>query len=91
VRAFVCAFGALLLATGNHHKKHRLVLPCYLCYNILLSENYMKNFLTKIVTGVVGFLTLAIISAWVGFVAGVTWGLVTRGYDYAHYWLGVLL
>jgi len=50
----------------------------------------MKNFLTKIVTGVVGFLTLAIISAWVGFVAGITWGLATRGYDYAHYLLTLL-
>lgn len=91
MRAFVCAVGAQKLASGKQDKKHRLVLPGYLCYNILLSENYMKNFLTKIVAGVVGFLTLALISAWVGFVAGVTWGLVTRGYDYAHYWLGVLL
>lgn len=91
MRAFVCAVGAQLLATGKHHKKHRLVLPDYLCYNILLLENSMKNFITKIVIGVVGFLTLAVISAWVGFVAGVTWGLCTRGYDYAQYWLGLLL
>jgi hypothetical protein len=91
VRAFVCAVGAQLLASGNNHKKHRLVLPCYLCYNTLLLENTMKTFLTKIVTGIVGVLTLAVIAAWVGFVAGVTWGLATRGYDYAHYWLGVLI
>lgn len=91
MRAFVCAVGAQLLATGIKDKKHRLVLPYYLCYNTLLSENSMKTFLTKIVAGVVGVVTLALISAWVGFVAGVVWGLCTRGYDYAHYWLGVLI
>jgi len=50
----------------------------------------MKTFLTKIVTGVVGVLTLAVIAAWIGFVAGVTWGLATRGYDYAQYLLTLL-
>lgn len=91
MRAFVCAVGAQKLASGNHHKKHRLVLLGYLCYNILLSENCMKNFLTKIVTGIVAAVMLAITAAWVGFVVGVVWGLCTRGYDYAHYWLGVLI
>ena len=51
----------------------------------------MKNFLTKIVTGIVAAVMLALTAAWVGFVAGVVWGLGTRGYDYAHYWLGVLI
>lgn len=51
----------------------------------------MKNFLTKTATALVGVITLAVMSAWVGFVAGVIWGLYTRGYDYAHYWLGVLI
>lgn len=91
MRAFVCAVGAQKLASGKQDKKHRLVLPDYLCYNILLSENCMKNFITKIVTAFVGVLFLAITAAWVGFVAGVVWGLATRGYDYAHYWLGVLI
>jgi hypothetical protein len=50
----------------------------------------MKNFLTKIVTTIVGAVTLGFISAWVGFIAGVVWGLGTRGYDYAHYLLTLL-
>ena len=50
----------------------------------------MKTFLTKIVTGIVGVLTLACISAWIGFVAGVVWGLATRGYNYAEHLLGLL-
>jgi len=90
VRAFVFAVGAQLLASGNNHKKHSLALPHKMCYNISLLENTMKNFLTKIVTGIVGVLTLACISAWIGFVAGVTWGLATRGYSYAQHLLGLL-
>jgi hypothetical protein len=65
-------------------------VPYYLCYNNLLLENTVKTFLTKIVTGIVGVLTLACISAWIGFVAGVVWGLATRGYNYAEHLLGLL-
>jgi len=50
----------------------------------------MQKFLTKIVAGIVGVLTLAAISAWVGFVAGVVWGLASRGYSYAEHLLALL-
>ena len=50
----------------------------------------MKNFLTKIITTIVGAVTLAVISAWIGFVAGVVWGLASRGYTYAQYLLTLL-
>jgi len=50
----------------------------------------MKNFLTKIVTSIVGAITLGCLAAWIGFTAGVVWGLCTRGYSYAEHLLALL-
>ena len=50
----------------------------------------MQKFLTKVLTAVLGIVTLALSAAWIGFVVGVVWGLATRGYDYAQYLLGLL-
>ena len=50
----------------------------------------MQKFLTKIMTALVGVITLVAISAWIGFVAGIIWGIATRCYDYAQYLLGLI-